>query len=87
MKRIVFHGRVQGVGFRWTTRGVAANFAVTGFVRNQSDGTVELVVDGSNETIQQFVEAIEAALPGHVTHRDEEPFATSETFDTFAIRR
>ncbi len=44
--RLLMSGRVQGVGFRYTAKGVAQRFAVTGFVRNLSDGRVELVVEG-----------------------------------------
>ena len=39
---VVYAGRVQGVGFRATAREIAADFAVTGWVRNQPDGTVLL---------------------------------------------
>ena len=40
-RRIVFSGRVQGVGFRQTTRSLASGFPVGGFVRNLPDGDVE----------------------------------------------
>jgi len=43
--RIHFFGNVQGVGFRYTTCSVARGFDVTGFVRNCSNGSVELVVN------------------------------------------
>ena len=46
-RRIIFHGRVQGVGFRYTTHRIARGFPVTGFVRNLTDGTVELVACGT----------------------------------------
>ena len=41
-----FSGRVQGVGFRYTSRNIAINYDVTGFVRNLPDGRVELVAEG-----------------------------------------
>lgn len=86
-RRFVFHGRVQGVGFRWTTRDVARRFEVAGFVRNQSDGTVELVVQAEPREIEAFVAAVEEAMAGHVDVRKETPFDSDETFDGFAIRR
>ncbi len=49
-----FSGRVQGVGFRYTTEQVAARYAVTGFVRNLADGRVELVAEGSAEELDRF---------------------------------
>ncbi|MEE3179555.1 MAG: acylphosphatase [Verrucomicrobiota bacterium] len=39
-KRVIFSGRVQGVGFRYTTREIATGFDVVGAVRNLPDGTV-----------------------------------------------
>jgi acylphosphatase len=42
-RRVLYTGHVQGVGFRFTVRELAQRFAVTGFVRNLSNGKVELV--------------------------------------------
>ena len=46
---ILYEGRVQGVGFRYTTKSVANGFEVTGTVRNLTDGRVELVAEGERE--------------------------------------
>ena len=43
---VIYSGRVQGVGFRATVLQFARTYRVTGFVRNQRDGTVELGVEG-----------------------------------------
>jgi acylphosphatase len=43
-RNIFYSGRVQGVGFRYTTKRIAAEFEVSGWVRNLSDGRVELLV-------------------------------------------
>jgi acylphosphatase len=43
-KQVFYSGRVQGVGFRYTTKQLAAGFDVTGWVRNLPDGRVELLV-------------------------------------------
>ncbi|MBD8057787.1 acylphosphatase [Cellulomonas sp. JH27-2] len=45
-KRVIVHGTVQGVGFRWATRREARRLGVTGWVRNVDDGSVEAVVGG-----------------------------------------
>ena len=45
-KRIVFHGRVQGVGFRYTAKYLAQSLGLTGWVRNEWDGTVTLEIQG-----------------------------------------
>ena len=60
--RVVYSGRVQGVGFRWQVSQVAENFAVTGFVRNLEDGTVELLVEGNLGMARGMVEAVDQKL-------------------------
>jgi len=60
--RVVYSGRVQGVGFRWQVSQVAVDFAVTGFVRNLEDGTVELWVEGNLGVARGMVEAVDQKL-------------------------
>ena len=48
-KKVVFRGHVQGVGFRYQTLDVAKGFDVSGFVRNEMDGTVTLEVEGGDQ--------------------------------------
>jgi acylphosphatase len=84
--RLVYHGRVQGVGFRWTTRDIAQRHQVTGFVRNQPDGTVELVARGTPAAIEAFLAEVESAMAGHID-RHETTAPPDETFETFEIRR
>ena len=51
-KRIVFNGRVQGVGFRYLTRRAAEQIGVTGWVRNELDGSVTMEIQGTEEQIK-----------------------------------
>ena len=51
---IFYTGRVQGVGFRYTTKNVALGYEVTGTVRNLSDGRVELIAEGQREELEAF---------------------------------
>jgi len=55
---VVVHGRVQGVGFRWFVRTEARRLGLAGWVRNLSDGTVEMRASG----IAQFLSALEQAI-------------------------
>ena len=50
-KRVIVHGRVQGVFFRDTTRRTAGSRGVHGWVRNNPDGSVEAVFEGSEEAV------------------------------------
>lgn len=49
-----FEGEVQGVGFRWTTRRLANSLGLTGWVRNEWDGSVSMELQGTNEQIAEF---------------------------------
>ena len=53
-----FKGMVQGVGFRYSTERIARKFQVSGFVCNCEDGRVELMVEGEEEELQDFLKAI-----------------------------
>jgi acylphosphatase len=55
-RRVVVHGRVQGVFFRDTTRRLAVEHAVAGWVRNTWEGTVEAVFEGPPEAVERLVE-------------------------------
>jgi acylphosphatase len=54
-RRLVAHGRVQGVWFRESMRLEAARLGVSGWVRNRLDGTVEAIVQGSSESVEAIV--------------------------------
>lgn len=54
-KHIVFTGRVQGVGFRYRAKYVASGFGLTGWVRNEWDGSVEMEVQGTEALINKML--------------------------------
>ena len=57
--RVFYEGNVQGVGFRWSVQHIAKGFDVTGWVRNLSNGRVELQVSGEEDEVRAFLEGIE----------------------------
>ena len=66
-----YSGHVQGVGFRYTVKSVAAGFEVTGTVRNLPDGRVELVAEGPRGELEAFQRAIrEAGLEHFIRNED-----------------
>lgn len=52
-KHITFYGRVQGVGFRYTAKYLAQSLALTGWVKNEWDGTVTMEVQGREPMINK----------------------------------
>jgi acylphosphatase len=53
-KRFVVRGRVQGVGFRWFVESEARTLGVSGWVRNNADGTVEVLAIGTREQLSNL---------------------------------
>lgn len=51
---MIFRGEVQGVGFRWNAKTCAEELGLTGWVRNEWDGSVTMELQGSNEQIGCF---------------------------------
>ena len=58
-QHIVFHGWVQGVGFRYRAIHAAALYGATGWVRNEDDGTVTMEIQGTDDQISDVIQAIE----------------------------
>lgn len=69
-REVVYTGRVQGVGFRATARSVAAGFAVTGWVRNEADGSVRLQVQGEPAEVERCLAGIRERLRHRINHED-----------------
>lgn len=66
--RVLYGGRVQGVGFRYTAERVAHETGVTGWVRNLPDGDVEMVAEGSRDELEALLDGIKSSEMGrHIT--------------------
>lgn len=66
---VVFLGRVQGVGFRYTICSMAGTYPVSGFVRNEWDGSVHMEVEGKQEQIEAFMRDIHRSRLGeYISH-------------------
>jgi acylphosphatase len=85
-KRVVVHGRVQGVFFRDSTRRLALTRGVSGWVANRPDGTVEAVLEGDDAAVERLVEFLHEGPRGAAVAwcdvHEEEP----EGIDGFAVR-
>jgi len=58
-KRIVVHGRVQGVGFRFFVRDAGMRLGLVGNVSNLPDSTVEIIVEGNPKRIAEFIAEVQ----------------------------
>src|SRR5687768_13541643 len=79
-------GRVQGVGFRYWALNRARELKLEGFVKNRSDGTVELVATGSPAALDRMQELLEEGPPGASVSRVVRAPLTGALFSSFEIR-
>ena len=85
-RRLRITGRVQGVWYRgWTVR-TARSLALTGWVRNRSDGSVEALAVGETGAVQRFVAACHQGSPAAEVARVEVKEAEVETLSGFEQR-
>lgn len=92
MQRVIayFHGHVQGVGFRASTKMIAQEMGIKGWVQNLPDGVVKVVAEAEKETLDKFLkimrskEILGATIVEAVDSSYEK--ATGE-FDSFSIKR
>lgn len=86
---IIVHGIVQNVGYRKFVKKKAESVGVKGFVRNVSDGSVEMVVVGDKDIIDSFVKNIDInrnyGPQVHKIDRNDEVLSEEE-FDSFTIK-
>ena len=70
--QVFYEGSVQGVGFRWSIRHLAKGFDITGWVRNLVDGRVELQVNGEEDEVRAFLDAVsQSELRAHIRNQTE----------------
>lgn len=85
--RVQFTGRVQGVGFRATARSIARRYPITGWVRNEADGSVLLEAQGEAGAVQEFLEAISREMEGLIAGADHCEATILDREEGFEIRR
>ena len=85
-KRVVAHGRVQGVFFRDSTRERAASAGVAGWVRNCVDGTVEAVFEGDAQAVDRMVDWMRSGPSGATVERAEVSEEEPEGLPGFEVR-
>lgn len=86
-RKVLYEGRVQGVGFRWSAKELARGYDVLGTVRNLPDGTVELIVAGERGEVAEFLRDLreDSAVAHHIKGVFEEEIATLPELKGFTI--
>ncbi|MFC1634452.1 acylphosphatase [Planctomycetota bacterium] len=84
-RRIIFIGRVQGVGFRFTAHRIANRHQLTGFVRNLSNGTVEMFAQGTADDIDDCIQDIKEYYPGYIREMNVEEIPPDPRHTDFRI--
>lgn len=85
-RRVVVHGFVQGVGFRYAIERAARAHGVAGWVRNRPDGAVEAVFEGEHEAVDALVRFCEDGPRGADVDRVEVETQPLEGLGDFRIR-
>ncbi|MBQ5564464.1 MAG: acylphosphatase [Clostridia bacterium] len=84
-QRIVFHGWVQGVGFRYWARHAADMHGATGWVRNDPDDTVTMEIQGTESQIDQVILAIERGTYIKIENMDSKTIPLKPDERSFSI--
>ena len=86
-KRVIFSGRVQGVGFRYSTREIATGFDVIGSVKNMPDGTVKMEIMGETDEGEAYLAEIteESSVSHFIKDIQSEEIALLENANGFRI--
>jgi acylphosphatase len=84
---LFFSGRVQGVGFQYSTYEIAKRFAVFGTVENCDDGRVKIVVEAESSELDRFIDAIASSSTGQIKSMERFDSASSHEFTNFSVRR
>jgi acylphosphatase len=85
-KHLVVHGQVQGVFFRDTTRRMAEARGVAGWVRNTPEGTVEAVLEGDADAVEELIRFANQGPRGASVERVEVGEEQPEGLSGFEVR-
>lgn len=85
-KKIRVYGRVQGVGFRYKTHHVADSLRLTGWVRNEEDGSVSMEVQGDEAMIDRMLQDLERDRYIEILDLDQRSISVDETERSFRVR-
>jgi|WetSurMetagenome_2_1015567.scaffolds.fasta_scaffold573373_2 acylphosphatase len=83
---VLYTGRVQGVGFRFTAESLARSLQVNGWVKNLSNGQVEVIAEAEEELLNDFLGRIDRSLEHYIRSTQVDWLEATGDFETFEIR-
>lgn len=85
-RKLTVSGVVQGVGFRWSTQMLAQKMGIPGSVKNNSDGTVTIFIQGEPAELDRFIEKLPSASGfAHIENIDQELASNVEKMHSFNV--
>ncbi|MCU0651869.1 MAG: acylphosphatase [Candidatus Omnitrophica bacterium] len=82
---LFFSGQVQGVGFRFTAVNTANNLNITGWVKNLSDGRVEILAEGEKPVLEDYLNRMRRHFNNYVNDVDIEWLEAGGEFTDFRV--
>ncbi|MCK9604008.1 MAG: acylphosphatase [Candidatus Omnitrophica bacterium] len=82
---VYYKGRVQGIGFRFTAEDIAKNLGVSGWVKNLSDGRVEIVAEAEEGILKSFLEQVSSHFSRYISDADIDWQKATGEFRDFRI--
>ncbi len=83
---VIYSGRVQGVGFRYTAEKMALDLGLVGWVKNLPNGSVEIIVEGAKSELETFLSEIQASSVGrHIQKTDCKWLKPTQEFHDFTV--
>ncbi|OAI53597.1 hypothetical protein AYO44_04185 [Planctomycetaceae bacterium SCGC AG-212-F19] len=84
-RMVYYTGDVQGVGFRATAERIARDYPVTGWVKNLSDGRVQLLAEGPADAVQAFLQAVRTRWKDNIKKEDAKEQPVSGKYKNFTV--
>ena len=82
---VLFSGTVQGIGFRYTTESLANRLNLNGWVKNLRSGQVEIIAEGKEGDLKEFLVQIKDQFGGYISDIEESWGLATEEFKKFGI--
>ena len=84
--RVLYSGRVQGVGFRFSAKHIADGLSIDGWVRNLPDGKVEIAAEADEGALKTFLDKVHSYFSSYIRDATSEWSPATGEYNNFQIR-